>query len=199
MTRRWLVERRKEYYYRRAKKENLRSRAAFKILQLNEKFSIIKSGDRVLDLGSAPGGWVKAIKKIVGEEGLVVGVDIQAMSPVEGVKFIIADITSEDVVDKIKEYCSKFDAVTSDCSPNVSGNWGLDHARQIFLAEKALDICESLLRSKGNFVVKVFQGEYFQEYLKKMKMKFEKVIITKPAASRKKSSEVYLIGKSFRG
>lgn len=199
MTRRWLKERRRERYYKLAKKENLRSRAAFKIKQLNEKYNIIKAGDRVLDLGSAPGGWLLSIKDIIGESGLLVGVDIQPIAEIEKVKFILGDITEPDTVERIRSVCSEFDVVTSDCSPNVSGNWELDHARQIYLAEKSLEIASKVLKSEGSFIVKVFQGELFKEYINKMNSAFFKVIITKPEASRRASSEVYVIGLRFRG
>lgn len=198
MTRRWLMERRKEYYYKKAKKENLRSRAAYKIKQLNDKYGVIKPGDFVLDLGSAPGGWLIAVRDIVGVNGLIVGVDIQPIREVHGCRFILGDITDDKTVESIKEVSGKFDVVTCDCSPNLSGNWELDHSRQIYLAEKALEICRKLLKDRGAFIVKVFQGEYFQEFIDKMRKGFGKVLITKPEASRKKSSEVYVIGKLFK-
>ena len=197
MPRRWLVERKKEVYYKKAKKEDMRSRAAFKIIQLNERYKLIKQGNKILDLGSAPGGWLKAIKEMVGGEGLIIGIDIQPILPIEGVITIIGDITNENIIEEIKKINPIFDVITSDCSPNVSGNWNLDHARQIYLAEKALDLCHNLLKLKGNFIVKVFQGEFFEEFINNMRKKFFKVIITKPEASRKKSSEVYILGKSF--
>jgi 23S rRNA (uridine2552-2'-O)-methyltransferase len=193
MGKRWLQERKRDYYYKKAKKENLRSRAAFKIIQLNNKYHLIKKGDSVLDLGSAPGGWLKAIKDIVGEDGTVLGVDLQPISPIQNVKFILGDITDENIIDQIKKYNSSFDVITSDCSPNVSGNWSLDHARQIYLAEKALELCNQLLSKGGNFIVKVFQGEFFKEFTDNMRKVFEKVIISKPEASRKKSSELYVV------
>ncbi len=199
MTRRWLKERRSEHYYRLAKKENLRSRAAFKLKQLNEKYNIIKKGDRVLDIGSAPGGWLLAIKDIVGGKGLVVGVDIQPIREIEGVHFILGDITDNGILDEIVKASSEFDVVTSDCSPNVSGNWELDHARQIYLAEKSLEKAIKVLIKGGSFIVKVFQGEFFREFIEKIRRYFSKVIITKPEASRRSSAEVYVIGLNFRG
>jgi len=196
MSKRFLDERKKDYYYKKAKKENLRSRAAFKIIQLNNKFKLMKQGDSVLDLGSAPGGWLKAIKDLVGE-GIVVGVDLQPITPIPLVKFILGDITDENTIAEIKEYNSSFDVITSDCSPNVSGNWEVDHARQIYLAEKSLELCDQLLTEGGNFIVKVFQGEFFKEFIEKMKKMFEKVIISKPDASRKRSSEIYVVGRRY--
>lgn len=200
MGKRWLNERKKDYYYKKAKKENLRSRAAFKLIQLNKKFKfkLIKKGDSVLDLGSAPGGWLKAIKDLVGE-GIVVGVDLQPIIPIPQIKFILGDITDDSTLNEIREISPSFDVITSDCSPNVSGNWEVDHARQIYLAEKALEICQQLLREEGNFIVKVFQGEFFNAFTKKMKKMFEKVIISKPDASRKRSAEIYVVGRRFYG
>jgi len=195
----WLNEKKKDHYYKKAKKENLRSRAAFKLIQLNEKFKfkLIKKGDSVLDLGCAPGGWLKAIKNLVGEKGIVVGVDLQPITPIPQVKFVLGDITDENTIAEIKEYNSSFDVITSDCSPNVSGNWEVDHARQIYLAEMSLEICQQLLCEGGNFVVKVFQGELFEDFIEKMKQMFEKVIISKPDASRKRSSEIYVVGRQY--
>ncbi|WEU41045.1 MAG: RlmE family RNA methyltransferase [Candidatus Odinarchaeum yellowstonii] len=199
MTRRWLKERRSDHYYKLAKKENLRSRAAFKLKQLNEKYKIIKRGYRVLDIGSAPGGWLLSIKEIVGDKGVIVGVDIQPISEIEGVHFILGDITDSGVIEKITKVSSEFDTVTSDCSPNVSGNWELDHARQLYLSEKSLETAIKVLVKGGSFIVKVFQGELFREFIDKMRKYFSKVIITKPEASRRESSEVYVIGLAFRG
>ncbi|MHA1408988.1 MAG: SAM-dependent methyltransferase, partial [Candidatus Odinarchaeia archaeon] len=149
--------------------------------------------------GAAPGGWLTAIKEIVGDNGVIIGVDLQKITPIENVVFITGDITDEETISKIKAHHSEFNVITSDCSPNLSGNWSLDHARQIYLAEKAFEICSQLLKSGGNFIVKVFQGEFFEDFIKKMKGCFQKVIISKPPASRKKSSEVYVIGKLFLG
>ncbi len=193
----WLDERKKDYYYKKAKEENLRSRAVFKLIQLNKKFHVIKKGNSVLDLGCAPGGWLKAIKDIVGEKGIVLGVDLQPIAPIPQVKFVLGDITDENTLNEIKVYNSSFDVITSDCSPNVSGNWEVDHARQIYLAEKSLEICHQLLAEGGNFIVKVFQGELFEDFIDKMKKMFEKVIISKPDASRKRSSEIYVVGRHY--
>jgi 23S rRNA (uridine2552-2'-O)-methyltransferase len=193
----WLDERKKDHYYKKAKKHKLRSRAVFKLIQLNNKFNFLKKGDSVLDLGCAPGGWLKALKDIVGEKGIVLGVDLQPITPLPKVKFILGDITDENTLNEIKEISSSFDVITSDCSPNVSGNWEVDHARQIYLAEKSLEICQQLLCEEGNFIVKVFQGELFNEFIEKMKKMFEKVIISKPDASRKRSSEIYVVGRRY--
>jgi 23S rRNA (uridine2552-2'-O)-methyltransferase len=197
MPRRWLDERRREHYYKKAKKEGLRSRAAYKIIHLNEKFKLIREGDIVLDLGSAPGGWLEAIKNIVGEEGRVIGVDMQSITPIEGVEFILGDITEDETFNKIISIKQNFDVVTSDCSPNVSGNWALDHSRQIYLAQKSLEISERVLKTNGNFIVKVFEGEDLPDFINKIKRTFSRAIISKPKSSRKKSSELYIIGKSF--
>jgi 23S rRNA (uridine2552-2'-O)-methyltransferase len=197
MGKRWLNERKRDHYYKKAKKENLRSRAAFKIIQLNNKFKLIKKEDSILDLGCAPGGWLKAIKNLVNEKSIVMGVDLQPIVSIPGVKFILGDITDENTIEKIKEYNSNFDVITSDCSPNVSGNWEVDHARQIYLAEISLELCNQLLNKGGNFIVKVFQGEFFQEFIDKMKKMFEKVMISKPDASRKRSSEIYVVGRNY--
>ncbi|MHA1238509.1 MAG: RlmE family RNA methyltransferase [Candidatus Odinarchaeia archaeon] len=200
MPRRWIIERRRDHYYRKAKQEDLRSRAAFKLMQLNKAFKIFREGDYVVDLGAAPGGWLKVAKESVGKKGLVVGVDIQPIKPIEGVKTIQASIEEENISTRIMELTGgKVNVVTSDCSPKVSGNWSLDHARQIYLAEKSLDIAEKILKSGGIFVCKIFQGEYMSEFVGRVKNMFNTVKLSKPKASRKGSAEIYLVAKGFRG
>ena len=197
MSKRFLDERKKDYYYKKAKKENLRSRAVFKLIQLNKKFNVIKKGDSALDLGCAPGGWLTALKEIVGDKGIVVGVDLQPITPLPKVEFILGDITDENTLNEIKEISSSFNVITSDCSPNVSGNWEVDHARQIYLAEISLSLCDQFLIRGGNFIVKVFQGELFKEFVDSVNELFEKVIISKPDASRKRSAEIYVVGRRY--
>jgi len=196
----WIRKRKKDFYYRKAKIEGLRSRAAYKLAQLDRKFKIFKGVKKVLDLCCAPGGWLQYSLSRVGDDGLVIGVDLSEISPLPNVYFIREDITREETLEKIVKIAGgKIDLVLSDCSPNVSGIWELDHARQIFLAEKALKIAEKILRRGGKFVVKVFQGDLFNEYLDKVKTVFRNVKVTKPEASRKESAEMYIIAFDFIG
>ncbi|MFU8652829.1 RlmE family RNA methyltransferase [Methanotorris formicicus] len=200
---RWVLQRKKDFYYNLAKKQKYRSRATFKLFQLNEKFRFMKEGDIVVDLGCAPGGWLQAAREIVGEKGFVVGVDLQSVKPLpyDNVKTIKGDMTKEETIQKIREilYPAKPTVVISDASPNISGVWDVDHARSIELTTIALKIATKLLKEGGNFAVKVFQGDMFMDYVSLVEKYFEKVYPTKPRASRKESAEVYVVGKGYTG
>ncbi|MEE9150826.1 MAG: RlmE family RNA methyltransferase [Thermoplasmata archaeon] len=198
MSKRWVVERKRDGYYRQAKKAGYRSRSAYKLRQINDRYKVISPRDRVLDLGAAPGGWLQVAKEIVGKKGVVVGVDIQSIEPIEGVTFLKGDVTSSETLKKLRLIVTKVDVVISDMSPNITGNYSMDHAKSIDLAEKALGVAKNLLKEDGNFVVKVFQGDLFEDYLRKVTTKFRFTKAHAPKASRKTSSEIYLIGKGFK-
>jgi len=197
---RWYRERKKEHFYRAAKKEGYRSRAAYKLKQIQSRFHVIRKGDVVIDLGAAPGGWSQVAREIVGEKGLVVGIDLQPIKPIKGAIFIVGDITKKETIEKIKEKIGnkKVDVIISDMSPNISGNYSLDHANSIWLAENALDFAKKFLKNNGNFICKVFEGELLKEFLNKVKTSFEVVKLHSPPASRKSSSEIYVIAKIFK-
>jgi len=198
MGKRWEAEKKKEHYYKMAKKEKYRSRASYKLLQLNKKFRIIKSKDYVVDLGAAPGGWSQVALDIVGEEGKVVAVDLQRIRPFEEENFvqITGDFTSKEVIDKIEsELGWNADVVLSDAAPKLTGIKDIDQLKSIDIAENALKIADSILKIGGTMVIKVFQGEGFEEYLKKVKKKFKNVKTTKPPSSKKGSMEMYLIAQ----
>ncbi|MCD6164655.1 MAG: RlmE family RNA methyltransferase [Candidatus Odinarchaeota archaeon] len=196
----WLKKRRRDFYYRKAKLEGLRSRAAYKLEQLDKKFKIFKGVKKVLDLCCAPGGWLQYSLSRIGDDGLIIGVDLVEIAPLPNVYFIRGDITREETLEKIVKVANgKIDLVLSDCSPNVSGIWELDHARQIYLAETSLKIARKVLRKGGKFVVKVFQGDLFNNYLDKVRAFFKMVKVTKPEASRKESAEMYIIAFNFNG
>ncbi len=197
MPKTWIQQRKKDYYYRKAKEEKYRSRAAYKLLQAAEKYHFIKAGDVVIDLGAAPGGWTQAARKIVGPKGFVLGIDVKTIEPFpeRNIKTIIGDITEPDTTRQILEMLPrKADAIISDVSPNISGIWELDHARQIDLAQKALEIALETLKPSGNFFVKVFQGDMLNDFIRMAKQHFEDVKIIKPKASRAKSSEIFILG-----
>jgi 23S rRNA (uridine2552-2'-O)-methyltransferase len=199
MPRRWLEEHRRDYYYRLAKKEGYRSRAAFKLLQASRKYNLIKRGDAVVDLGAAPGGWIQVARTLVGDKGYVLGIDLNPIKRFDwpNVDIIVADITDSKTLDSIKERLSrKADAVVSDASQNVSGIWELDHARQIDLARASLRIATSSLRIGGTFLTKAFQGSLLNDFVKEVKGHFKFVRIFKPKASRPSSSEVYIVAIS---
>ncbi len=197
MGKRWIAEHIKDRYYRESKLLGYRSRAAFKLIQINRRFGIIRPGFKVLDLGAAPGGWSQVAREIVGDTGLVVAVDIQDMDPIEGVYIIQGDIREESTIREIKAISSYYDVVISDMSPNLSGIYDIDHLRSIELAEAAYDVAKQVLRPRGNFLVKVFQGEEFKRFLDKLKEGFEYVKPHSPPASRKSSSEIYIICKNY--
>jgi 23S rRNA (uridine2552-2'-O)-methyltransferase len=197
----WIRERKRDYYYKKAKEEKYRSRAAYKLFEAVEKYHFIKHGDVVIDLGAAPGGWIQAARKIVGGKGFVLGVDLKPIEPFSqsNVRTIIGDITEQETVEQILQVLPrKADAVISDASPNISGIWEIDHARQIDLAEHALKIALKTLRFPGNFYVKVFQGDLLDDFVKRMKTHFEVVRIVKPKASRAKSSEIFILGMRLK-
>ena len=201
MSKDWVKRRKRDYYYRRAKKEDLRSRASFKLLEIVKKYGFIKAGDVVVDLGAAPGGWLQVSRKIVGESGFVLGVDVRRIKPLgfNNVFTIVGDIRDSEIIGRIKAILPRpADVVLSDVSPRVSGVWEVDHARQIGLAERSLEIALEVLRSEGNFLVKVFQGYLHEEFLRLVRRCFYKVKVVKPKASRKESAEIYILGIKCR-
>ena len=197
MPKTWVQERKRDYYYRKAKEEKYRSRAAYKLFQVVEKYHFIKKGNVVVDLGAAPGGWIQATRKIVGNKGFVLGVDLKSIKPFlePNVQTITGNITEPETLQEISKLLPrKADVVISDASPNISGIWEVDHARQIDLAQHALRIALETLKPSGNFFVKVFQGDMLNDFIEQVKQYFEVVKVIKPRASRAKSSEMFILG-----
>jgi 23S rRNA (uridine2552-2'-O)-methyltransferase len=197
----WIQERKKDYYYKKAKEEKYRSRAAYKLFQTVEKYHFIKRGNIVVDLGAAPGGWIQAARKIVGTKGFVLGVDLKSIEPFpqSNVRTIIGDIIEQETLLEILNMLpKKADVVISDASPNISGIWEVDHARQIDLAHQSLIIASEILRPFGNFFVKVFQGDMLDSFIKEMKEHFQEVKVIKPKASRAESSEMFILGMHLK-
>jgi 23S rRNA (uridine2552-2'-O)-methyltransferase len=197
----WIQDRKREYYYKKAKEENYRSRATYKLAQANEKYGFIKRNDVVVDLGAAPGGWIQAARKMTGKNGYVLGIDLKPIEPFtqEYVRTIIADFNETGIVDQIRSFLPReADVVISDAAPNITGVWEVDQAKQIDLATKALEIAQCVLRLQGNFFVKLFEGEMFNEFILTAKELFESVKIVKPLASRQKSSEMYLLALGLK-
>ena len=198
----WIRERKQEFYYKKAKAENYRSRSTYKLVQANSKYGFIKLHDVVVDLGAAPGGWIQAARKMTGKHGFVLGVDLKPIEPFtqEYIRTVIADLTEPNIAEQILSFLPRRpDVVISDAAPNVTGVWEVDHACQIDLATKALNIAIDLLKPGGNFFVKVFQGGLLDEYIQTLKGNFEIVKIVKPPASRAKSSEEYLLALGLKG
>ena len=201
MSKRWLSERKREYYHLRAKAEGYRSRAAFKLIQLDERFGFLKDAIRVLDMGAAPGGWLQVVSEAIGDDGVVLGVDLQEISPMglPSVETLVGDVTSEDTIHEILEFFhGRVNVVLSDMAPEVSGNWDLDQFRQIHLARVTLVIADELLRRDGWLVVKTFQGSEHEKYVQEVRDMFERVKIVKPKASRKHSAEIYLVAHRLK-
>ena len=196
----WHEERKKEHFYKEAKRHGYRARSAFKLKQIHNRFDIFSKGDTVLDLGAAPGGWSQVAKEIVGENGRVIGLDILPIKPIEKVHFIQGDITDSKTVEELKQQLNnrKVDVIISDMSPDISGTYSVDQARSIWLGENALDVAEQLLKPNGTFVCKIFEGEDTKGFLDKVKRRFYIVKKFLPKASRKSSSEIYIIAKSLK-
>ena len=198
---RWEMERKKDPYYKRAKADDYRSRASYKLKQLDKKYKIIRKGDTVVDLGAAPGGWSQVAMEKVEEEGIVVAVDLNRIKPLDGENFyrIRGDFTDENVQNKIKKIVGGHTKVLiSDASPTLTGIKDIDHLRSIDLIESVINIGDNILEDKGNIVIKAFQGEEYKNLIDKLKKKFKVLKTTKPPSSRKKSSEMYIIGLGFK-
>jgi 23S rRNA (uridine2552-2'-O)-methyltransferase len=197
---RWYTEKKREHYYREAKKQGYRARSSYKLKQIQEKFRIFQSGDVVVDLGAAPGGWSQVAKEYVGDAGFIVGIDLQWIVPIDGVVFLQGDITDASSITTMEELLKgrKVKVILSDMAPNISGNYSIDHAKSIFLAEQSLKVVDTLLRKGGYFVCKVFMGEMLDEFIGHVQHRFSEVRRFSPPASRKSSSELYIIGKYYK-
>jgi 23S rRNA (uridine2552-2'-O)-methyltransferase len=193
---------RKDHYYRRAKREGKASRATYKLAELQRRFRLVKKGDIVVDLGCAPGGWIEELSPLVGIGGRVIGIDVLPLKiqlP-KNCRFVEGDIAEEESLSEIEALAEgEVDAVLSDMSPNLSGIAFADAYRSFELAARALEACARLLRRGGNFVVKIFPGEEFPRFAKELEESFEEVSTVVPDATRKTSSERYLVAKGFRG
>ncbi len=195
-----LHEARRDHYRRLAREQGFRSRAAYKLKELNKSYRLIGPGFRVLDLGCAPGGWTQVATNLVGNQGMVLGVDKSYVEEIEGAGFLREDISDEGISDEIMEYFGrKVDAMICDMSPQVTGNWSVDHAIQISLNYDCVRIMNRVLGFKGNALFKVFDGEYSSEFRDFLRKKFARIKITKPKASRKPSSELYFVCMGYLG
>jgi 23S rRNA (uridine2552-2'-O)-methyltransferase len=197
-SRRWLQEHFSDPYVKKAQREGLRSRAAYKLQQLQERDKLFKPGMTVIDLGAAPGGWSELIVKYIGAKGKIIALDILPMDPIRGVEFIQGDFTEDAQLEKLLKQLGnvKVDWVLSDMAPNLSGVDSVDQPRSMALAEIALDFALSVLNERGGFLTKVFQGDGFDTFLKEVRRHFKRVMIRKPDASRGRSREVYILAKN---
>jgi 23S rRNA (uridine2552-2'-O)-methyltransferase len=201
MPNRWIHERKNDHYHQRAKEEGYRSRASYKLKQIQNKFGIFDEAEYVLDLGAAPGGWLQVAAEYIPEDGLVVGVDLEEIKPLwePNVATIVGDIRDPAVQEEVIGcFEGKVDVVLSDMAPDVIGEWDVDQYRQIDLARIALSIADRLLKPNGWFIVKIFQGGEHQRFIREVKAMFEYVKNYKPKASRKQSAERYLVARGLR-
>lgn len=195
-SKRWLDEHHSDHYVSQSKKDGFRSRAAYKLIELQGKDKLFKLGMNVVDLGAAPGGWSQILTQYVGDKGQVFALDILPMDDLPGVTFIQGDFTEDEPYEKLMSLTQgqSIHWVISDMAPNMSGNRSTDQAGAMYLVELALDFADNTLVKKGNFLAKVFQGEGFDPFVKSLQQRFQKVVIRKPDSSRARSREVYVIG-----
>lgn len=196
---RWLQEHFKDPYVKRAQQQGYRSRAAYKLLELQQRDKLIRPGMTVIDLGASPGGWSQVVKQFVGDKGRVVALDILPMTPITGVLFIQGDFRELDINKQLLHEIGMdgADLVISDMSPNISGVASVDQPRMIYLAELTLEMAKSVLKPGGSVLLKIFQGSGFDEFLRNLRHNFKSVVIRKPDASRSRSPEVYLLAKNY--
>lgn len=197
---RWYTEKKKEHFYQEAKRVGYRARSAFKLQQIQHRFHLIPKDGIIVDLGAAPGGWSQVAKELVGDKGLVIGADLSTIRPLEGVLFIQGDVTKPETIQQIMQemHGKKADVVLSDMSPDISGNYSVDQARSAWLCYCALNAALQILRPGGHFLCKIFEGEDTKTFFEKVKRHFMIVKSFSPEASRKSSSEVYIVAKSFK-
>ena len=199
-SKRWLREHHEDEYVAKAKKEGWRSRAVYKLIELDEKYHLIRPGMTVVDLGAAPGGWSQYASSRVQAEGTVVALDLLEMPAIVDVTIIQGDFREENVLNQLLEVTknSKVDLVLSDMAPNMSGMKAVDAPRAMYLAELALDFVDRVLKPNGSLAIKLFHGEGFDSYVKEARNRFREVYIKKPKASRPRSKEVYLVARKMR-
>jgi len=199
MSKRWLSERRQEKYYKLAKRLDYRSRASFKLMQIDDRFNIFEEGDSVVDLGASPGGWLQVAKERVGD-GKVIGVDLRPIRHIDGVVTILGDITVKGTMDELFEkFGGKADIILSDMAPNIGGHYSTDHARSVHLCTYAINVADHILKKEGKMVIKVFMGDMFYSVKDEMDKRFQSVKVHAPDATRSTSSEVYVIAKGYKG
>jgi len=198
---RWLARNAKDKYVKRARQEGARSRAIYKLEEIDRRDRLLQPGMTVVDLGAAPGGWSQYVKNRVGDSGRVLALDILPMEPIVGVEFIEGDFTELPVLDLLLQRLQgkPVDLVISDMAPNMSGVASVDQARSMNLAELALEFSDKSLKPGGSLLIKTFQGAGFNEFYAQLRHRFEKLATRKPSASRAESKEIYLLGRGFRG
>lgn len=196
----WMQEHFQDEYVKKAQAMGYRSRAVFKLIEIQEKDKIIKPGINIVDLGAAPGGWSEYASKIIGKKNKIVALDLLDIVPIEGVDFIQGDFREDEILEKLYKVLDgePVHLLLSDMAPNMSGSREMDQPRAIYLGELALDAAEQVLAKGGTFLIKMFQGAGFDEYYSQVRQHFSSVVIRKPKASRPRSNEVYILAKGFK-
>ena len=201
-SRRWLARQERDPYVKEAQSQGMRSRAGFKIREMQQRYRFIKQGMSVLDLGAAPGGWSAEVKGWVGRHGGVVACDLLEMEPIKDVVSMVGDFNDEDVKLKLKEACpaksGRYDVILSDIAPNMTGHRDLDQDRIMVLVDQIVAFCTDALAIEGSILVKLFQGQGFDQLIKDLRLDFKKVNVIKPPASRSESREQYVLATGFR-
>ena len=199
-SKRWLQEHHQDEYVLKARAQGYRSRAVFKLAEIQQKDRVLKPGQFVLDLGAAPGSWSEYASQIIGEQGKIIALDLLPLEPIAGVTFVQGDFTEQETLDRLLALTDdrRFDLVLSDMAPNLSGMDSVDQPRSIYLAELAFDLAENFLNSTGIFVVKLFQGAGSEELISSFRKRFQSIKLRKPDASRSRSSEIYAICDGLR-
>ena len=199
-SKRWLQEHHQDEYVLKARAQGYRSRAVFKLDEIQQKDQVLHAGHFVLDLGAAPGGWSEYASQIVGDQGMIIALDLLPLEPIAGVSFVQGDFTEQETLDRLLALVGdrRFDLVLSDMAPNLSGMDSVDQPKSIYLAELAFDVAENFLNSTGVFVVKLFQGAGSEELIAQFRNRFKSVKLRKPDASRSRSSEIYAICDGLR-
>lgn len=200
-SKRWLREHFTDPYVKQAQKEGYRSRAVYKLLEMNERYHLFKPGMTIIDLGAAPGSWSQVVVKMIKPGGRLIAMDLLPMDEIAGVEFIQGDFSDEIIVNQITTLLggAKADWVISDMAPNMSGNESIDLPRSMYLSELALEFALETLKPTGGFLIKLFQGEGFDAYLTEVRKHFKSVAVRKPKASRDRSREVYLMARERKG
>jgi 23S rRNA (uridine2552-2'-O)-methyltransferase len=196
----WMQEHFQDEYVKNAQQLGYRSRAVFKLIEIQEKDKLLRPGINIVDLGAAPGGWSEYARKIVGKQDRIIALDLLEIEPIDGVDFIQGDFRDDEVLAQLHKLLNyaPVHLILSDMAPNISGNSSVDQPRAIYLGELALDAAQTFLNQGGNFLIKMFQGEGFDNYFNQVKLHFNSVVIRKPKASRPRSNEVYILAKGFK-
>ena len=196
---RWVARQQRDVFVQRAGREGFRSRAVYKLAEIDESQKLLQPGQRIVDLGASPGGWSQYAARALKGHGAIYALDLLPMEPIAGVDFIQGDFAVADTLQRLESSLAgrQVDLVMCDMAPNISGNWAVDQPRAMHLADLAMEFAMQVLGPEGDFLIKLFQGEGFDDYVKRVRDGFERVKVRKPAASRPRNREVYLLARNY--